>query len=85
MHVHARVCAGQGIVQMARHCRTRKEYAIKFYVSGKAFEEERGMYSPDSGSQGADLCQFLPQVRLSPSLQRFYCISYIHVLSFIVC
>ena len=50
-------CAGQAIVQMAYSRRKRLEYAIKFFVSRSAFEQESALYS---GSN--PLGQFLPQV-----------------------
>lgn len=42
---------------------TRLEYAIKFFFSGAAFNEERRLYQQGSGLEGGDLAQFLPQVR----------------------
>ena len=49
--------AGQAIVQLAISSVNRLEYAIKFFLSRSAFEQERYLYS---GSN--PLGQFLPKV-----------------------
>lgn len=58
---------GQGVVQMAKSQQTRMDYAIKFYVSQSAFQEECSMYQPTDEREENELIQFLPQVLLSLS------------------
>lgn len=48
--------AGQAVVQMARHRLEGKDYAIKFFVSNRAFESEAALY------QDRVLGEFLPKV-----------------------
>lgn len=49
--------AGQAIVQMAQHRSSRMEYAIKFFIVGSAFVQERALYVGES-----PITRFLPQV-----------------------
>lgn len=57
-------CAGQAIVQMAKCKFSGIEYAIKFYVSLRAFKKEAHLYSKKRSSKNLDcLSQFLPLVR----------------------
>lgn len=49
-------------MQMAMKMGTRIEYAIKFFLSQVAFNEEVALYTQGSGEDGGDLAQFLPRV-----------------------
>lgn len=53
---------GQAVVQMAVRDGTMEQYAIKFFLSAAAYNEEHGLYRQGSGAQGGDLAQFLPKV-----------------------
>lgn len=57
--------AGQAVVQMAISKRTRSEYAIKFFLSREAFNEESGLYSQGKHAKSGTFAQFLPRVCLS--------------------
>lgn len=48
---------------MAAGSRSREEFAMKFFVSREAFEEEHAMYMRGSDLHTKGLAQFLPQVR----------------------
>jgi hypothetical protein len=51
--------AGQAVVQFAKHCINDLEYAIKFFLSHSAFQDEANLLMND----GNPLGQFLPEVR----------------------
>ena len=51
--------AGQAVIQFAADKETREEYAIKVFLSRRAFEDEAALYEDKSNPLG----QFLPQVR----------------------
>jgi hypothetical protein len=51
--------AGQAVVQLAKHRINDLEYAIKFYLSHTAFQDEANLFLND----GNPLGQFLPEVR----------------------
>jgi hypothetical protein len=51
--------AGQAVVQFAKHRINDLEYAIKFYLSHSAFQDEAKLFMND----GNPLGQFLPEVR----------------------
>lgn len=53
-----RSCAGQAIVQVVEEMGSRNEYAIKFFMSKSAFEQEQDLYTDTSLPLG----QFLPQL-----------------------
>lgn len=53
---------------MVRSEHTGKEYAIKFFISKRAFEDELNWYQPPKSLEAGDLIQFLPQVRFSHAL-----------------
>ena len=54
--------AGQAVVQMAKGRVSKREYAIKFYVSQAEFEQEAALYERGCASTSGSLAQFLPQV-----------------------
>lgn len=54
-----RICAGQAVVQIAEDVRTRCEFALKFFLSDTAFEQEAKLYEDPEQPLG----RFLPELR----------------------
>lgn len=54
-----RALAGQAVIQFAKDKQTHEEFAIKVFLSRRAFEDEARLYEADSCPLG----HFLPQVR----------------------
>lgn len=52
-------CAGQAVIQFASDSRTDQRWAIKFFLSRRAFEAEAALYH----DPGSPLGPFLPLVR----------------------
>ena len=51
-------CAGQSIVQLAEDNATRDQLALKFFLSERAFTQEKSLYTDPSNPLG----KFLPQL-----------------------
>ena len=59
-----RLCAGQGVVQFARDVRDEREYAIKLFVSRKAFDSETALYGDEV------LRELLPKIEVMTDNER---------------
>lgn len=51
---------------MAMDSRTREEYAMKFFLSATAFNQECELYETGTNLVGRSLASFLPQVLTTP-------------------
>jgi hypothetical protein len=50
------------VVQMAKGKHDRREYAVKFFLTRKAFDAEHALYWGSSGAQASVVARFLPKV-----------------------